>query len=147
MSMITSGYFSSLAEDWETPQDLFDKLDDEFLFTLDVCAKPENSKCKRFFSKEQNGLNQDWGNDTVWCNPPYGKGIENWIKRCYEHSMGGGTAVMLLPARTDTRWFHNYILGKAEIRFCKGRLRFNGCKSSAPFPSIIVIYRRHDDDE
>ena len=138
---MNSVVFSSASEEWETPQELFDKLNNEFHFTLDVCAKKENAKVSRFFSKEQDGLKQNWTAETVWCNPPYGRKMKPWIQKCYEHSMGGGIAVMLIPARTDTKWFHEYVYGKSEIRFIKGRLHFNGSKWNAPFPSMIVIYR------
>lgn len=135
--------YSSASEEWETPLDLFRKLDAEFDFDLDVCATPENAKCQRFFTKEQDGLSQPW-TGTVWCNPPYGRGVEKWVRRCLYHSLenGGGTAVMLLPARTDTKWFHRYILFHAEIRFLPGRLKFGKSKNSAPFPSMIIIFRR-----
>lgn len=133
--------FSSNTVEWETPQDFFDRLNEEFHFTLDPCCTDENAKCEKHFTKEQNGLSQDWTGETVYCNPPYGRDMPKWIKKCYEHFIGGGTAVMLIPARTDTKAFHEYIYGKAEIRFIRGRLRFSGSKWSAPFPSMIVIYR------
>lgn len=133
--------FSSNTVEWETPQDFFDRLNEEFHFTLDPCCTDENAKCEKHFTKEQNGLSQDWTGETVYCNPPYGRDMPKWIKKCYEHFIGGGTAVMLIPARTDTKAFHEYIYGNAEIRFIRGRLRFSGSKWSAPFPSMIVIYR------
>lgn len=136
--MINSGLFTSNTDEWATPQELFDKLDEEFHFDLDVCASKENAKCKRFFTKEQDGLKQKWGGYTVFCNPPYGRKIKDWVKKCAQHE---GTAVMLLPARTDTAWFHDYILGKGEIRFIRRRIHFGGSKYDAPFPSMIVVYR------
>ena len=132
--------FSSASDDWETPQWLFDKLNDEFHFTIDVCASKENAKVSRFYTKEQNGLNQDWTGETVWCNPPYGRQIKHWIYKAYQHFIGGGRAVLLIPARTETSWFHDYIYGQAEVRFIRGRLHFNNSKWNAPFPSMIVIY-------
>jgi len=132
--------FSSKSDNWATPQWLFDQLHAEFDFTLDVCADAQNAKCRSFFSQEQDGLSQVW-NGRVWCNPPYGRVIGNWVKKCAEYAQGGGLAVMLLPARTDTRWFHEYIYGKAEIRFLRGRLRFGNATENAPFPSMIVIFR------
>ena len=132
--------YSSKSEEWATPDDFFSKLDEEFNFTLDPCATPENAKCKKFYTKQQNGLLQDWKGETVFCNPPYGKGLENWVKKCYEHGKAGFTAVMLIFARTDTKVFHEYIYNHAELRFIKGRLKFGGCKNSAPFPSMLVIY-------
>ena len=138
----TKVLFSSKEEKWATPQDFFDKLNDEFHFTLDAAASPDNAKCTNYFTEEQDGLAQSWGGHTVWCNPPYCRKTGLWVKKAYEeHQRTGCTVVMLLPSRTDVRWFHDYILGKAEIRFIKGRLKFGGSKNSAPFPSIVVIYR------
>lgn len=134
--------FSSKKVEWETPQDFFDKLNEEFSFTLDAAALPENAKCKYYYTPENSGLHKEW-NGSVWCNPPYGrKETGEWVKKAYEeHLRGCETIVMLLPARTDTKWFHEYIYGKAEIRFVKGRLKFGGSKDAAPFPSMVVIYR------
>ena len=135
--------FSSATDNWSTPQDFFDKLNDEFHFTLDVCADENNHKCEHYYTKEIDGLSRPWIG-TVWCNPPYGRKIGEWVRRAYIYShIGPTTVVMLLPARTDTRWFHDYIYNKSntEIRFIKGRLKFGGCKNSAPFPSMIVIFR------
>lgn len=131
--------FSSKSVVWETPQDLFDKLNAEFHFDLDVCALPENAKCEKYYTPEDDGLSQPW-NGVCWCNPPYGKAIGKWIQKAYETFAGGGTVVMLLPARTDTKWFHEYIYNKAEIRFIKGRLKFGNSKNAAPFPSMIVVF-------
>ena len=141
--MNTELMFSSKTDLWETPQDLFDKLNNEFHFTLDVCATQENAKCDSFYTKEQDGLSQPW-KGVVWCNPPYGKQIGSWVRRGFFASLSGNTVVMLLPARTDTRWFHEYIYGKAEIRFIRGRLKFGGSKNSAPFPSMVVVFMPHD---
>ena len=135
--------FSSATDNWSTPQDFFDKLNDEFHFTLDVCADENNHKCEHYYTKEIDGLSRPWIG-TVWCNPPYGRKIGEWVRRAYISSqIGSATVVMLLPARTDTRWFHDYIYNKSntEIRFIKGRLKFGGCKNSAPFPSMVVIFR------
>lgn len=133
--------FSSKTDDWATPIDLFTTLDNEFHFTLDPCASAENHKCEKFFTKEQNGLAQDWSNDVVLCNPPYGRQIGKWVEKAYETSKLGGTVVMLIPARTDTKWFHEYILGKAQIMFVRGRIKFGNAKYNAPFPCMIVVYR------
>lgn len=139
--------FSSKSVIWETPQDFFDKLDIEFHFTLDAAALKENAKCKNYYTPEENGLKKEW-NGIVWCNPPYGrKETGMWVKKAYEEYMRGcKTIVMLLPARTDTKWFHEYIYGKAEIRFVKGRLKFGGAKDAAPFPSMVVIWRKERDE-
>ena len=141
--MNTDVMFSSATDNWSTPQDFFDKLNDEFHFTLDVCADENNHKCEHYYTKEIDGLSRPWIG-TIWCNPPYGRKIGEWVRRAYIYShIGPTTVVMLLPARTDTRWFHDYIYNKSntEIRFIKGRLKFGGCKNSAPFPSMIVIFR------
>lgn len=137
--MNTDLMFSSETDMWSTPQDLFDELNAKFHFVLDVCATKENAKCEKYFTKEQNGLLQNWGGyeGFKWMNPPYGREIGKWIKKASE----SGLTVCLLPARTDTKWFHEYIYNcRAEIHFIKGRLKFGGCKNSAPFPSMIVIF-------
>ena len=134
--MITKGMMSSLTPEWSTPQDFFDSLDAEFHFTLDVCATDNNHKCPRYFTKQQDGLKQDWAGASCFCNPPYGRQISKWVAKASHYNV-----VALLPARTDTRWFHDHIYGKAEIRFIKGRLKFGSSKNSAPFPSMVVIWR------
>ena len=137
-------HFSSKTDNWATPQDFFDELNEEFQFTLDPCANECNAKCEKYFTKEENGLIQSWAGETVFMNPPYGRAIKDWVKKAYDESKQGATVVCLLPARTDTRWFHDYIYEKAEIRFIKGRLKFGGAKNSAPFPSMVVIFRGSD---
>ena len=133
--------FSSASDEWATPQDFFDKLNEEFRFTLDPCANAENHKCDKYFTKEQNGLVQDWGTERVYCNPPYGRGICEWVAKCSRHS---GLAVMLIPARTDTKWFHEYVYQKpnVELRFIKGRLKFGNSSNSAPFPSMVIVFNK-----
>lgn len=126
--------------EWETPQKLFDELNDEFGFTLDVCATSENAKCNKFFTKEQNGLAQDWSNDICWCNPPYGREIADWMKKGFWSWKKGATVVLLVPARTDTKWFHDYAI-HGDVRFIKGRVKFGDGKVGAPFPNIIVIFK------
>ncbi len=116
--MVNKGLFTSLTDEWETPQDLFDKLNKEFKFTIDVCATKENAKCKLFYSKKEDGLKREWG-VRCWMNPPYGRVIGKWVKKAYESAQKGALVVALLPARTDTKWFHEYIYNKAEIRFIK----------------------------
>ncbi|GEA16775.1 DNA N-6-adenine-methyltransferase of bacteriophage [Moorella sp. E308F] len=137
---INKGLFSSASDEWETPQELFDQLNEEFHFDLDPCATPQNAKCAQFFTKKENGLKQDWFG-TVFMNPPYGREIKQWVQKAYEEAEKGCTVVCLLPARTDTSWFHDYCL-KGEIRFLRGRLKFGSAKNSAPFPSMIVIFRK-----
>lgn len=140
--MITSGMMSSKTPEWATPQEFFDELNNEFNFTLDPCCTHENAKCAYHFTKEEDGLSQKWGGQTVFCNPPYGRELTKWVKKCHDEGQNGATVVMLIPARTDTRWFHDYIYNKAEIRFIKGRLKFGNSKSAAPFPSMLVIYKK-----
>lgn len=140
--MNTQVMFSSNTDLWSTPQSFFDKLNDEFHFTLDPCATHDNHKCEKYYTKEDDGLSKSWYQETVFCNPPYGREIKHWVKKCYIESMQGNTKVVaLLPARTDTKWFHMYIYHKAkEIRFIEGRLKFGDSKNSAPFPSMVVIF-------
>lgn len=140
--MNTAAMFSSTTNEWETPQEFFDKLNEEFNFTLDPCATPQNAKCKKFYTIKEDGLKQNWQGETVFCNPPYGRAIKDWVRKCYEESKKPNTiVVMLIPARTDTTYFHDYIYKKArDIRFVKGRLKFGNSKNSAPFPSMVVVF-------
>lgn len=140
--MINKALFTSNTEEWATPQAFFEELNREFNFTLDPCATAENAKCKKYFTKEQNGLLQSWAGETVFCNPPYGRQIAKWVEKAYEETRRGATVVMLIPARTDTRYFHEFIYNKHEIRFIKGRLHFNESEQGAPFPSMIVVMKR-----
>ncbi|GGF88319.1 phage N-6-adenine-methyltransferase [Paenibacillus abyssi] len=140
--MNTDVMFSSKTDLWPTPQSFYDDLNAEFSFTLDPCATEDNAKCANFFTKETDGLAQDWTPHTVFMNPPYGREIADWIRKAYEESRKGATVVCLVPARTDTRWFHDYVYGKAdEIRFVKGRLKFGDATNSAPFPSMVIVYK------
>lgn len=139
---MNKGLYSSNEDKWSTPQYLFDQLDQEFGFDLDPCATPENAKCAMYYTPLEDGLQQDWKGHRVFCNPPYGRQIGKLVKKAHDEAQDQGTTVvMLLPARTDTAWFHDHILGHAEIRFVRGRLRFGDSKINAPFPSMIVIYR------
>ena len=141
--IILDVHYSSKTNEWSTPQDFFDELDKEFNFTLDPCSTSENAKCAKYFTVEDDGLKQDWSNDVVFMNPPYGREIKHWIKKAYEESLNGATVVCLIPSRTDTIYWHDYIFGKADdIRFVRGRLKFGGSKNSAPFPSAVVIYKK-----
>lgn len=130
-------------QNWGTPLDLFRALNDEFHFTLDVCATDDNAKCRDYYTPEMDGLIQPW-HGRIWCNPPYGHDCATWVaKTAVEHCRGTcDIIVLLLPSSTDTRWFHNHVYGKAELRFIKGRLRFEKARYSAPFPSMLAIYRR-----
>ena len=133
-----SVHFSSESDDWATPQELFDELNKVHHFTLDVCASESNAKCENYFTKETNGLEQDW-NGVCWMNPPYGREIGLWMKKAYETSFKNSKVVCLVPARTDTAWGHDYAM-KGEITFLRGRLKFGDHKNSAPFPSAIVVF-------
>jgi|SRR3989304_3105602 len=139
--MLNQGLFTSKTDLWETPQLLFDQLNEEFNFDIDVCALAENAKCKNYYTPETDGLKQNW-EGTCWMNPPYGRKIVKWVEKAYiESKKTGTTVVALLPARTDTKWFHEYIYMKAkEIRLIKGRLKFGDSKNPAPFPSMIVVF-------
>lgn len=140
MSKINSALFSSNSDEWATPNNVFEDLNTEFHFTLDPCATAQNAKCQFFYTTEDNGLLLDWEGQSCFVNPPYSQ-IKAWVKKCYEESQKPHTkVVMLIPARTDTHYFHDFILGKAELRFVRGRLHFNDSKNSAPFPSMIVIF-------
>jgi phage N-6-adenine-methyltransferase len=131
-------HFSSATDEWATPQKLFDPLNAVFHFTLDPCATSVNAKCRRYFTIVEDGLRQDWDGERVFMNPPYGRAIGDWVKKASE---ANALVVCLLPARTDTRWWHDYVVGRgASVSFLKGRLRFGDSTASAPFPSAIVIF-------
>lgn len=133
--------YSSKSDEWATPVDFFNKLNEEFHFTLDPCSTHENHKCEKYFTMQENGLSKNWGGETVFCNPPYSK-IKQWVAKAWgEATKPNTTVVMLIPSRTDTKYFHNFIYNRAEIRFVKGRLKFGDGKSPAPFPSMVVIWR------
>jgi phage N-6-adenine-methyltransferase len=135
--------FSSKRMDWETPPSLFKSLDQEFHFTLDAAASEETAKCPRYYTLKDDGLAQDWGGETVFCNPPYGRQLAKWVEKAsVESRKPGTTVVLLIPARTDTRWFHGFIHRQAEVRFLKGRIHFlvDGIQgNAAPFPSMVVV--------
>lgn len=148
---------SSDRNTWETPQEFFNQLNDEFHFTLDACASDTNHKCDKYYTENDNGLLQSWENEVVFCNPPYGRtDTGRWVEKCDRESRHA-TVVMLIPARTDTKWFHDYIWGKHEVRFVKGRLKFEldgepmrddkGRIQSAPFPSMVVIMKNEWEED
>lgn len=154
--MNTDLMFSSVSNEWETPDEFFQQLNSEFHFTLDPCCQEYSHKCAKFYTADMDGLSQSWEGERVFCNPPYGREIGHWVRKCYEEAQKPNTiVVMLIPARTDTRWFHEYIYQKnnVEIRFIKGRLKFINRQlmsytpdgdfqtQSAPFPSMAVIFR------
>ena len=135
---MTNIHFSSATDLWATPQDFFDRYNGLYGFQLDVCASPENAKCARFFTKEDDGLAQEW-TGVCWMNPPYGRDIKHWMRKAYQSSLAGATVVCLVPARTDTAWWHDYAV-KGQIEFIRGRLKFGGAVNSAPFPSAVVVF-------
>lgn len=136
---INQGMFASTTDLWATPQVFFDRLNAEFGFETDVCALADNAKCSRFFTPDQDGLKQEWIG-VCWMNPPYGRGIGKWVQKAYESSIVGATVVCLVPARTDTAWWHDYCM-KGEIRLVRGRLKFNNT-GDAPFPSAVVVFKK-----
>jgi phage N-6-adenine-methyltransferase len=140
--MIAPALFKSVNADWETPRALFAKLDREFAFTLDVCATRTNHKCAAYFTPEQDGLRHRW-TGTCWMNPPYGRTIALWVAKAHRDSTHGATIVSLLPARTDTSWWHEDVMRAREIRLLRGRIRFVGAASPAPFPSAVVVFDRN----
>ena len=140
MPDLTSGMTSSLTDNWPTPRYVFDPLNAEFHFTLDVCADSVNHKVDRFFDAESDGLKQDWTKDVCWMNPPYGRVIGQWVKKAVETAKGGGIVVALLPARTDTKWWKEYVMTASELRFISGRVKFGNAGVGAPFPSVIAIF-------
>lgn len=144
--MVDAALFSSATTEWSTPQDFFDRLNREFNFGLDAAADKDNAKCPYYFTQQIDGLRQDWVCDgSVWCNPPYGRGASmSWVKKGHDEAIKHGqTVVMLVPSRTDTRWFHDFVYQRigVEVRFVRGRLKFGGSKNSAPFPSMVIVFR------
>lgn len=131
------------SDEWETPKDLFEKLDNQYHFNLDLCATHKNHKCEKYYTKEQDGLKQEWAG-VCWCNPPYSN-VKAWVKKAYNEAQKGTVIIMLIPARTDTRWFHDWIYNMygVEVEFLRGRLRFSGSKWNAPFPSMIVTFKKN----
>ena len=125
---------------WTTPRELFDWLNLRFGFTLDPCCVPETALCAKFYTPEDDGLSQSWRGERVFMNPPYGREVGQWVEKAYNEARKGAFVVGLVPARTDTAWWHNYVIGKASILYLSGRLKFGDAKQSAPFPSVILIW-------
>jgi phage N-6-adenine-methyltransferase len=137
---LNDGMYSSATPEWSTPQAVYDALNAEFDFTLDPCATNDNHKCAKWFTQADDGLSQSWAPERVFMNPPYGRIIKAWMCKAYEESLRGALVVCLVPARTDTIWWHDYA-AKGEVRFIKGRLKFGESKNSAPFPSAVVVFK------
>ena len=141
--MINTGLFSSDSDKWATPQELYDNLNAYYgPFNLDPCASPDNAKCSQFFTESDNGLSQPWSG-RVFMNPPYGREIGKWVKKAWESAHAGAIVCCLLPARTDTAWWHDYC-AKGHVTFLRGRVKFGDGKGSAPFPSVVVVFRPED---
>lgn len=152
MGTINAGLFSSATDEWPTPDDLFANLDSEFAFTLDPCADSDNAKCAKFFTKDDDGLSQPWSG-AVFMNPPYGRQIGEWVRKAWLSSLEGATVVCLIPARTDTKYWHDYAMKASEVRFIKQRLHFSSRRHeervasgaatahNAPFPSVLLVFR------
>ena len=140
---MTSGLTSTGNIVAETPEYLFRSLSQIFNFTVDVCALPENAKCERFYTPDDDGLSMPWEGG-VWCNPPYGREISSWVKKAYEESQKeyNSFVLMLLPARTDTKWWWDWVQGKATLFFIKGRVKFGDHNVGAPFPSVLALYMK-----
>jgi phage N-6-adenine-methyltransferase len=146
LSFWTDTHASSATSQWATPQAFFDRLDAEFKFSTDVCAEEWNAKCARYFTPEMDGLKQEW-TGMCWMNPPYGEDIALWMSKAYRSATEGATVVCLVPARTDTLWWHKFAT-KGEVRFYMGRLKFvgkDGAGDSAPFPSALVVFHAYLD--
>jgi site-specific DNA-methyltransferase (adenine-specific) len=143
-STLSGALFSKKSDEWATPRPLFDWLNSTFQFTLDACATASNCKCDRFYSKVDNGLSQSWAGERVFLNPPYSE-VGKWVEKAYREAQDGATVVCLTAARVDTRWFQDFVLGKAnEIQFLPGRVTFmrdGQPPNTAPFPSVIIVFR------
>lgn len=142
--MTDSIHFRSDRDDWETPQDLFDALNAEFGFTVDVCATEQTAKCARYYTKADNGLAQDWSNETVWMNPPFGHVTKLWMDKARLSSLSGATVVCLVPARVSVLWWHRNVLLASEVRCIRPRLQFVGAAQKAPFDAVLVVFRQGD---
>lgn len=134
-----SALMTSKSQEWSTPQSFFDAIDARYGFTLDACALPHNAKCPDYFTPEDDALTQRW-EGVVWCNPPYSHGIGRWVQKAYDESRHGALVVLLIPARTETSWWHDYAMQASEIVLIRGRMRFSGSPINAPFPSALVIF-------
>ncbi len=138
--------FSSKEEKWQTPNKVFNKLNEEFNFTLDPCCQHDSAKCKKYYTPIEDGLSQSWEGEAVFVNPPYGRELRKWVEKCYNEGQKENTkVVMLIPSRTDTTYFHDFIYHKSEIRFIRGRIKFinpttKKAGDSAPFGSMVVVY-------
>lgn len=139
-----NGRYNGNGRHWETPPEVFDPLEREFHFTLDPCATPATAKCARFYTEQENGLTKSWAGERVFMNPPYGREVYAWTRKAREEARGGALVVGLLPASTDLAWWHEDVVGHAEVRYIRGRVRFltgGPYRASGFFPSVIVVWR------
>ena len=144
--MLNESIFMSKKMDWETPNKLFDKLNHEFSFDIDVCATEENKKCNKYFSVDDDGLSKQWSG-ICWMNPPYGREIKQWVRNAYQETIvqeNADKVVCLVPVRSDTKWWHEFIMNAKEIRFLNKRLSFEGSNNKAPFAACIVVFCKHN---
>lgn len=129
---------------WETPPEVFNPINKELNFTLDVCAIAQNTKCERYFTPILDGLKQSWKDEICWCNPPYGNDVKKWCKKAIQESYNGATTVLLIPCKTNTNWWHDLVIPFAEIRFLRGRVKFiqdgKQFSQALPWPLAYVIY-------
>jgi len=132
--------FSSCGGEWETPQWLFDRLNRVFQFTLDPACTHENAKCAKHYTRAEDGLSRSWAGERVFVNPPYGREVSRWVEKARLEAEYGALVVMLLPARTDTKWWHEHVQDHADVHFIAGRLKFGGAENSAPFPSAVAVF-------
>lgn len=135
--------------DWGTPPEIFNQLNQEFKFTLDVCSSKHNHKCDTYFTVEDDGLKQSWENNVCWCNPPYGRDVKKWVKKAHDECKNNTTTVLLIPCKTNTNWWHDLIIPNAEVRFLRGRVKFiyptgEQSKQALPWPLAIVIFRPNE---
>jgi len=138
--------FSSATGEWSTPQDFFDRLNEEFHFTLDPCATKLNAKCRRFFTKKDDGLTKKW-TGRVFVNPPYGRAMTAWLKKAVAEKSNGVTTVALIPARTNTGWWHDIIQPNSDVEFVRGRPKFGWAKHGLPQPLALAIFRANKTDQ
>lgn len=140
--MVAPVLYTSSKEDWSTPDQIYHELDYVYGFKLDAAASPENAKCWNYYTKEQDALTRDWTryDGAVWCNPPYGRQIGRWVEKCIATAEAGTPVVLLVPSRTDTKWFHAAFRAARRVLFVRGRLKFGGAKAGAPFPSVVFVF-------
>ena len=141
---VKQSWFKSKSHEYETPDSIFEPLNYEFQFTLDVAANSLNTKCVRFFSVDCDGLSQGWGNNICWMNPPFGRQMKKWVEKAYKSYLNGATVVCLLPVRSNTVWWHQYCMRSTEIRLIKGEVKFKGNENGLWLPLCIIVFNPHN---